>query len=68
MVQFRARMNFLCNKQVLGILFIFKKSISVFIYLFYIFSGLGLNFQRRQGSRAQVYRDTEHSAHGPRVG
>jgi hypothetical protein len=37
MAQFGARMNFLCNKQVLGILFILKINFCIYLPILYVF-------------------------------
>ena len=36
MAQFGARMNFLCNKQVLGILFILKINFCIYLPILYV--------------------------------
>jgi hypothetical protein len=48
MVQFGARMNFLCNKQVLGILFILKINFCIYLPILYVL-WTGPQFQEKSG-------------------
>jgi hypothetical protein len=49
MAQFVARMNFLCNKQVLGILFILKINFCIYLPILYIL-WTGPHFLRSAGA------------------
>jgi hypothetical protein len=60
MVQFGARMNFLCNKQVLGILFILKINFCIYLPILFIL-WTGPQLSESPGALAQDYRDTENS-------
>ena len=46
MAQFGARMNFLCNKQVLGILFILKINFCIYLPILYVL-WIGRTFYRK---------------------
>jgi hypothetical protein len=66
MDQFGARMNFLCNKQVLGILFILKINFCIYLPILYVLWS-GPQFLEKSGGSRKDSPDTEHSSRGWRV-
>jgi hypothetical protein len=60
MAQFVARMNFLCNKQVLGILFILKINFCIYLPILYIL-WTGPQFLDRSGASAEDSLDSINS-------
>jgi hypothetical protein len=59
-------MNFLWIKQILAIIFILKIHF-LFISLDFLFTGLGLNNRKQQGSRCKCFQDTGNHPCGWRV-
>jgi hypothetical protein len=66
MVQFGAKMNFLWNKQVLGILFILKINFCIYLPILYAL-WTGPHFLGKTGGYAQDIPDTENRVPGWRV-
>jgi hypothetical protein len=59
-------MNFLCNKQVLGILFILKINFCIYLPILYIL-WTGPQFSEKAGVSAQDNQDSGNSSTGRRV-
>jgi hypothetical protein len=66
MAQFGARMNFLCNKQVLGILFVLKINFCIYLPILYVL-WTGPHFLESPGGPAQDNQDSGNSKSGWRV-
>jgi hypothetical protein len=66
MAQFGARMNFLCNKQVLGILFILKINFCIYLPILCVL-WTGPQFSESTGAQAQNTLDSGNRLYGRRV-